>query len=115
MKLSDKSGSGLTIIAFAALVGFAILTNAQAPTPAPPKYQPTEIQLLKLQVKQKDARLAQVQAAQAQAQFQAAMADLMKEAESIKVENKWPAEVIFNADNVSYQEPVKQPTPEVKK
>ena len=72
------------------------------------KYQPTEIQLLKLQVKQRDAQLAQRDLQTAQTKFQQSILDLTNEAEVIKKENKWDEKVTFDPNTISFSEPPKK-------
>lgn len=74
---------------------------------APAEYKPTEIQTLRLQVKQKDARLAQVDLRDAQNRFNQALADLNAEGEKVKVENKWPSTVMFSMDTLTFAVPAK--------
>lgn len=80
------------------------------------KYEPTEVQLLRLQVKQKDAQLAQVQLQRAQQAFQGALAALDAEAGAVKKANNWPADVQFSPDTLTFEVP-KLPAgqPEAKK
>ena len=85
-----------------------------------PKYQPTEIQLLRLQVKQRDAQIAQrdlalaQQAVQtAQDKFQQALNNLNTEADRVKSENHWPEKVTFDMNSVSFSDSSKPgPVPE---
>lgn len=64
-----------------------------APAPAKLDLTPTEVELLRLQVKQRDAELAQVTLAQAQANFQKAVADFNAEVDATKKAHDWPADV----------------------
>jgi hypothetical protein len=64
----------------------------------PVKYEPTEIQSLRLQVRLKDVQLAQER-------YQVAVKDLLNEAAAIKVEQKWPKEVFFDAATMTFQPP----------
>lgn len=82
------------------------------------EYKPSEVQLLRLKVKHKDAELAQLRFQQAQQAFQASITDLQEEAEKVKEENKWEAGVQFNADNLSFNlptPPIPAPKPADKK
>ncbi len=79
----------------------------------PKAYKPTEIQSLRLQVRQKDAQLAQANLQVAQQQFQAALANLTAEAEKVKLEQKWPADTQFSPNDLSFSAPV--PAKDVKK
>lgn len=75
-----------------------------ATTEAEQKYEPTEVQTLRLQVKQKDAIIAQSQIAMAQTQlnaaqahFQEVLASLNAEADKVKADNKWDKDkVVFD-------------------
>src|SRR6267378_483908 len=66
--------------------------EAQAPTPpSSVKYEPTEVERLRLEVKQKDAQLAQVQLQRAQQAFQQSLALLDEEAGKVKAAHPdWP-------------------------
>jgi hypothetical protein len=87
--------------AIAVLMGiFAVFTRAQAPL----TYKPTEIQELRLQVRQRDAWLAQRDFRDAQIRYQQAVSQFQAEAEAIKKENGWPDGVKFNPDELSYAE-----------
>jgi hypothetical protein len=99
---------GLTFLVFAALVVLA----AQTP---PPQYMPSEVQALRLQVKQKDAIIAQRDSQEAMSRAQAAFAALLAEGEKIKADNKWPAEVKFDPQGLVFiapPPPPATPTPE---
>lgn len=72
-----------------------------------PKYAPSEVQTLRLQVKQRDAQLAQRDLQYAQQRFQQAIADLNAEADRIKSENHWPASTSFSPDSLAFTEPSK--------
>jgi len=79
-----------------------------SPKPADPPakvYAPTEVQSLRLQVRQKDALLAKAALEQAQRQFQQALTDLMTEGEKVKRENKWPDETQFDPNQLVYSAP----------
>ena len=104
------------LVVVALLVAGVLRSRGQTPTP-PSKYQPTEVQSLRLQVAQKNAQLAQVALQQAQRNFQDAFAALNAEAAKVKAEQKWDdAKVTFNADTLTFADaPVKPPAPEAKK
>jgi Tfp pilus assembly protein PilF len=87
------------------LVMFVIVLTAVA-ADEKPKYQLSEVQTLKLQVKQKDAQLAQRDLSQAQQNFTKALQALSDEANQVKVENKWDVGVVFNPDTLSFADPV---------
>jgi hypothetical protein len=82
---------------------FWVMTEAQ-PQALPP-YKPTEIQSLRLQVKQRDALLAQKDWQVAQEHYQAAVAILNAEGEAIRKENHWPDTVKFDANTIEFSEP----------
>ena len=66
------------------------------------KYQPNEIQSYRLQLKFKDAQLAQRDLALAQLNFNVAVNLLNAEGDKIRIENKWPEEVKFDADKLQF-------------
>jgi hypothetical protein len=66
------------------------------------KYEPTEVQSLRLQVKQKDTQLAQIA-------FQRALGALYEEASKVKKENNWPNELVINPDTLTFSMPPKPP------
>jgi hypothetical protein len=74
-------------------------------------YVPTEIQMLRLQLKQREAQLAQRDFQQAQARFQQSVMELNAAAEAVKRENHWPDGVTFNPDSVSFIAPPDPPKP----
>src|ERR1700739_1879914 len=93
-----------------------VVVLAQDKPPAPPKYGPHEVQSLRLQLKHKDAELAQIALQTAQAAFQRAMSDLTEEGKRVKTENKWPEDVQFSPNDMSFSEPAPPPAkPEEKK
>lgn len=77
------------------------------PQDKPKSYSPTEVQTLRLQVRQKDAQLAQRDLQFAQQRFQQSIQDLNAEADKIKTENKWPAGLSFSPDTLTFSEPPK--------
>jgi hypothetical protein len=79
--------------------------TVQSKPPAPSVYVPSEVQLLRLQVKQRDALLAQQELLRAQAQYQNALAALNAEADKVKLDNKWPATLTFDPGTVTFNEP----------
>lgn len=76
----------------------------QAPAAAP-TYTPTEVQSLRLQVKQKDTIIAYNEFMRAQQTFQAAQTALLSEGDKVKKENKWPDEVTFHGDTLTFTPP----------
>jgi hypothetical protein len=91
-----------------AVLLLASATLAQAP---PASLTPTEVQSLRLQVKQKDAIIARQQFADAQQNFQNAIAAMNAEADKIKKENKWDDKVVFNPDQLTFTAPPATPPP----
>lgn len=79
--------------------------TVQSKPPAPTLYVPSEVQLLRLQVRQRDALLAQQELARAQSQFQQALLSLNAEADKVKLDNKWPATLTFDPGTVTFNEP----------
>jgi len=74
--------------------------------PQPTKvYAPTEVQSLRLQVRQKDALLAKATLEQAQRAFQQALTDLTTEGERVKTEQGWPHDTQFNPNDLTYSAP----------
>jgi len=97
--------------------GLLILISALfAQSPAPVKYEPTEVEQLRLQLAAKDAQIAQIQFQNAQYVFQQAIARLHAEADKVKAEHKWPAEVQFKQETLTFAAPAppKPPVPEKK-
>lgn len=88
----------------------ALTLNSQEPK-APPSYTPTEIQSLRLQVKQKDTLLAVKILQEAQANFTNMKMSLMNESDSVIKENKWPQDLIFNPDTLQFSETPKNDAP----
>ena len=102
----------VTYLAFGLLVTSGILMAADTPK----TYTPTEIQTLRLQVKQRDAQLAQQNVLAAQEKFQAILAGLQGYGEAVRVENKWPDTVKFDPNTLSFTDtaqpvPAAKPTP----
>lgn len=86
----------------AALSVYVPLRVAHAQAAAASKYVPSELQLLRLQVKQRDAQLAQIALRDAQRNMQVALQALSEESERVKADNKWPATVQFNFDSMTF-------------
>jgi len=103
------------ILAYSILSALLLLAMALYGQEKPKTYTPTEIQLLKLQNKQKDAVIAkqhldalQTAMTDAQKTFQQALKDLTDEAEKVKSEQHWPKETQFDPNNISFTEPAKE-------
>ena len=103
--MSHKPSKRDLAVAAAVLLLPAAFVWGQATAPAPSKYEPTEIQRLRLEVKQRDAKLAQRDLADAQARFQAAVAALMAEGDAVREANGWPKDVALNPDTLTFAEP----------
>jgi hypothetical protein len=85
-----------------------LVSAAMVVAQSPPKdYKPTELQSLRLQVKQKDALLAKQALESAQTNFQKALTDLQAEGDRVKSENGWK-DVQFNPNDLSFTEPKKE-------
>jgi len=67
-------------------------------------YSPTEVQALRLQVKQKDAQLLQVALQQAQQNYQNGIRALADESNKVKKENKWPDSVLMSFNTLEFCE-----------
>src|SRR6266404_7794961 len=95
-------------IALSLTLLFSATLLAQTP---PAKYEPTEVEQLRLQLAAKDAQIAQIQFQNAQYVFQQAIARLHAEADKVKAEHKWPAEVQFKPETLTFAAPA-PPKPE---
>lgn len=104
---SDKLGRNimLTIALAALLIGSAKIVSCQ--TAKAPEYKPTDMQILRLQLKQAQAQTKKLQLNQAQAEFNAAYGALMDEANAVKKENKWPTETLVDPDKLLFSAPPK--------
>ena len=71
------------------------------------KYQPNELQSLRLKVTQQQAQIAQKDLFIAQQNFQIALAALKVEGDKVKRENQWDAGVIFNPETLMFIDPPK--------
>jgi len=91
------------LIAIAMILG--ILVWASRGMAQGKEYKLTEVQLLKLQVQQKDAQLLQAQLQNVQRQFQEKVSELMSTANKFKLENGWPPETTFNPDSLTFSAP----------
>jgi hypothetical protein len=76
-----------------------------------PKYQPTEIQRLRMEVRQRDAQLAQKDYFIAQQNFNMAVKALTEEAAKVKAENKWPDGLVFDQEKLTFTEQKLTPEP----
>jgi len=104
--LNNKDIRTITIIflvAVAIVVG--VLFWASRGMAQEKTYKLTEVQLLKLQVQQKDAQLLQAQLQNVQRQFQEKVSELMSTANKFKLENGWPPETVFDPDKLVFSAP----------
>jgi len=105
----------LRIVLFAMLVfilaggGFAIYKAAVAPQ----VFKPSELQLLRLQVKQRDAQIAQIAAQDLNNKFQKTLDELRAEGDKVKAENKWDSTVVFNPNDLTFTKPTLTASPTV--
>ena len=67
-----------------------------------PEMNPSEIQMLRLQVKQKTALLAQRDVNDAQTRFNQALTELQDEAKKVEEENKW-TDAQFNPQDLTFK------------
>lgn len=102
----------LIVAAMVTIVAEVVQARPRQGAPAPvSKYQPSEVQLLRLQLRLKDAQLAQVALQRAQAQFQGALAVLDEESGKVKRDNGWPATVQFSPESLTFTDPPTQAAP----
>ena len=83
------------------LVAIAVLARPQD-LPKPPSYTPSETQKLKLELKHKDAEIANILLRDAQARYQTAIAALQNEGTVVIKENKWPDDLLFDAESLTF-------------
>jgi hypothetical protein len=106
-KLSDEM---IYLLIIVLVLSVAVWTDHAQDKPAAPaaqtpkKYEPTEVESLRLQLKQRDAQLAQVAVQQANAVFQKTVADFNAEVDAIKKAHGWPAEVQIDQTRLASNE-----------
>jgi hypothetical protein len=93
-KLAKQPAFWLGIIFLVA----AILAHGQAS----PELKPSEVQMLRLEVKQKTALLAQRDVNDAQTRFNQALTELQDEAKKVEEENKW-TDAQFNPQDLTFK------------
>jgi hypothetical protein len=71
-------------------------------------YKPSEIQALRLQVKQKDAQLANQALAITQQRFNQAVTDFNAEVKTIEKENSWPDTLEVDPNTLEFKEAVEK-------
>lgn len=86
---------------FFLLIPFICYACFSAATKAP-KYQPKEVQALRLKVKQDAAQVAQIALQQAQDNFNQKIQDLMDESKKVQQENGWPEATKFDPNNLLF-------------
>jgi hypothetical protein len=99
----------LILVGLAALlgVGFAAVMAQRKPA----TYIPNENQVLRLKVKQDAAVIAQKDMQVVQQRFQDALNALNAEADKVKAENRWPKDVKFSPDTLTFDMPKLTPLP----
>ena len=83
------------------LIPLLLVTSAFAED-RPKKYETSEIEHLKLQVKQKDAQIAQIYYMQSQQKYNDAVQELYKECTSIRDQHNWPATVTCKPEDLTF-------------
>ena len=101
----------IRIIAFAVITIMFTLVMIAFAGQAASKYQPSEVQSLRLKVAQQAAQLAQRDLQDAQTRFQTAVSALRDEGEKVKVESKWPKDVVFDLGSLTFSAPQPAATP----
>lgn len=97
------------ILLVSAMILGAFLLAAATRETQPDSYIPSEVQSLRLQVRQKDAVIARLN-------YESAVNALMSEGEKVRLENHWPDTVHFDFNSLSFveQPPTPKPTKEKK-
>lgn len=106
----ERKTMKITRIAAWGLAGILLLVTFRA-FPVDEKYKPSEVQALRLQVKQKDAQLAQQAFSIAQQQFQQKIGDFNAEIKKIEEENHWPETLQVDPNTLEFRD-VSAPPPE---
>jgi hypothetical protein len=96
-------------------IGIAAVPQSAPPATAPAKYELSEVQKQRLQLKQKDAQIAQLQLSIANSTFQQSIAAFNAEVKSIEEENKWPDTLQIDPNTMTFKEPPAPPKPAEKK
>lgn len=95
------------------VIALLLIAGVIALPQAPPSYKPSEVQLLRLQVKQRDGWLAQRDMIEAQRRYQQAVAALLAEGETVRKENGWPDALKFDPDKIEFAVPPVRTTPPI--
>ena len=103
MRRAINAAVGVVAVTFMAL--------AQQPGAPPSKYQPSEVQVLKLKVKQLEALNAGKDFQAAQQIYQQKMSALTEQAQQIETENKWPTTLAFDPNSLTFNERPEPPAP----
>jgi hypothetical protein len=74
-------------------------------------YELSENQKLRLQLKQKDAQIAQIQLSIAQDRFQQSIAQFNAESKAIEKENSWPETLVIDPNTLEFRDPPAPPAP----
>jgi hypothetical protein len=94
------------VLLFLSLV-FLVVAKPQE-KPAPVKYEPNEVQMLRLQSRIKDAQIGQREIIIAQQRFEFLKELAMLEADKIRVENGWPDTVKFDLEHETWSDSKKE-------
>lgn len=108
-----KSLNVLVSVIFCAAAVVVAKPHPQEPFGKEPSYIPSEVQKLRLTVKHKDAEIANIVLRDAQAQYNNAITALQNEGSKVIEENKWPSDLQFDAERLTYSvKPKPAPAPE---
>lgn len=97
------------------LIIHGVRAQSAPQAPAPAKYELSEVQRYRLQLKQKDAQIAQMNVSIANSNFQQSIAAFNAEVKSIEQENKWPDTLQIDPNTMTFKEPPPPPKPAEKK
>jgi hypothetical protein len=103
----NRNHARFILIVAAALTLTLVTVLGQQPPQK--KYEPNEVQSLKLENAKLKAYMASQTAQQAQKDAQAAYDSWLQMAEQVKKENGWPANLAYNPQTNSYSEPPPAP------
>lgn len=108
-RMDRMEGIGLIVFYGGLLFAAAAILHAQDK----PKYQPSEVQQLQLQLAQAEAKLAQSQMNAAcgdtPGKFNQALLSLQAAAKKVAQDNKWPATLQFSDDTLTFTDPAPPP------
>jgi uncharacterized protein YlxW (UPF0749 family) len=103
--------NSFSLLLLMAAIVFGLFATKSAHTQQQKSYELTEVQKLRLQVRQKDAQLAQIQVSIAQSAFQKTIDDFNAETKAIEKENSWPETLQLNPQTLQFTEPPPPPKP----